>query len=105
MREAIEETGRRRRIQEEFNRKNNITPQSISKAIQDILVRKKEESRSSEAVNIDVLKQSFNILIPKQRKELVSALEKQMLELAKDLEFERAAVIRDEINKIHEQFN
>ena len=105
MREAMEETERRRRIQEEYNQKNNITPKSISKAIQDILVRRKQESRSSEAVNIEVLKRSFNLLIPKQRKALISVLEKEMLGFAKDLEFERAAVIRDEINRIRDQFN
>jgi excinuclease ABC subunit B len=48
------------------------------------------------------LKKSYNILIPAQRKQLVKALENEMLEHAKNLEFEQAAAIRDEITKIKE---
>ena len=55
MREAIEETERRRAIQEEFNRKHGITPTSISKSIQDLLIRKKEEKRSLEKFYYDML--------------------------------------------------
>ena len=102
MRLAIEETNRRRAIQREFNDTHGITPKTISKSIQDILVRQREEKKQSESVNIEVLKKSFNILIPKQRDALIKALEKEMLELAKNLEFERAAVIRDEIRNIRE---
>jgi excinuclease ABC subunit B len=100
MREAIDETQRRRRIQEEYNREHNITPKTIDKSIQDIIVRKKEEKRKSEQLSIDVLKNSYNLLNPKQRNELVKILEKEMFEHAKNLEFEEAAVIRDEIDKI-----
>jgi excinuclease ABC subunit B len=102
MRQAIDETERRRKIQMEFNRTHGITPKTISKSIQDILVRKREEKKGIEALNIEVLKKDYNILIPKQRQALVKALEKEMLELAKNLEFERAAVIRDEVKKIKE---
>jgi len=48
------------------------------------------------------LKRSYNILVPADRKKLVSALEREMLEHAKKLEFEQAATIRDEITKIKE---
>jgi excinuclease ABC subunit B len=102
MRIAIEETRRRRVIQERFNTANSITPKSISKSIQDILVRKREEKRRSEEVNLEVLTKSYNILVPKEKKALVKALEGEMFELAKNLEFERAAVVRDEIKKIKE---
>jgi excinuclease ABC subunit B len=102
MRLAIEETNRRRAIQREFNDTHGITPKTISKSIQDILVRQREEKKQSENVNIEVLKKSYNILIPKQRDALIKTLEKEMLELAKNLEFERAAVIRDEIRNIKE---
>lgn len=102
MRLAIEETRRRRIIQERYNTENGITPKSISKAIQDILVRKREEKRRTEELTIDVLSRSYNVLVPKEKKALIRALEEEMFELAKNLEFERAAVVRDEIRKIKE---
>jgi len=100
MEEAISETNRRRGIQRAYNEEHGITPQTIKKAIQDILMRKKDEKKLSEKVSIDVLKKSYNVLIPDQRKKLIRALEREMTELAKDLEFERAAVVRDEIENI-----
>jgi excinuclease ABC subunit B len=102
MRLAIDETRRRRIIQERYNTENRITPKSISKSIQDILVRKREEKRRSEELTIDVLSRSYNVLVPKEKKALIRALEEEMFELAKNLEFERAAVVRDEIRKIKE---
>jgi excinuclease ABC subunit B len=100
MKEAIGETDRRRTIQNSYNIEHGITPTTIVKQVQDILVRKKEEARKVETMNIEILKQSYNLLVPKQRNELISTLKKEMLELAKNLEFEKAAVIRDEIEKI-----
>ncbi|MGA2975587.1 MAG: excinuclease ABC subunit UvrB [Spirochaetia bacterium] len=102
MRIAIQETTRRRKIQEQYNTEHGITPKTISKSIQDILVRKREEKRRSEEVNIEVLTKSYNVLVPKEKRELIKALEGEMFELAKNLEFERAAVVRDEIKKIKE---
>ncbi len=102
MREAIDETSRRRRIQEEYNAAHGITPKTITKAVQDILVRKREEKRAGESVNLEVLKRSYNVLVPKERAALLKALEGEMISLAKDLEFERAAVVRDEIRRISE---
>jgi excinuclease ABC subunit B len=102
MREAIDETSRRRRAQEEYNTAHGITPKTITKAVQDILVRKREEKRAGESVNLEVLKRSYNVLVPKERKALLKALEDEMISLAKDLEFERAAVVRDEIRRITE---
>ncbi len=102
MRKAIEETERRRTIQEEFNRKHGITPTSISKSIQDLLIRKKEEKRSLEKFDLELMERQYNILVPKQRQALIKRLEQEMLELAKNLEFERAAVLRDELKRIRE---
>jgi excinuclease ABC subunit B len=99
---AIQETNRRRAIQETYNTANGITPITISKSIQDILVRKREEKRRSEEVNIEVLTRSYNVLVPSEKKQLIKALEGEMFELAKNLEFERAALVRDEIRKIKE---
>ncbi len=100
MAEAVGETRRRRQRQEEYNRKHGITPKTVRKNIQDILQRKKKEERQAEGENVSVLKARYNLLDPKQKKELLKALEKEMLEHAKNLEFEKAAYLRDEIEKI-----
>ncbi len=102
MSEAIEETDRRRHTQAEFNRTHGITPTSISKSIQDLLVRKKEEKRSLEKFDLELIERQYNILVPKQRQALIKRLEQEMLELAKNLEFERAAVLRDELKRLEE---
>jgi excinuclease ABC subunit B len=102
MKIAMQETGRRRQVQAKYNSEHGITPTTISKSIQDILVRKREEKRRSEEVNIEVLTRSFNVLVPSEKRQLIRALEEEMFELAKNLEFERAAVVRDEIRKIKE---
>ena len=100
MREAIAETERRRSAQTEYNNKHGITPTTVKKAITDILERRAAEERDAAATSIEVLKKSHNVLVPAERKKLISALEREMLEHAKNLEFEQAAAIRDEITKI-----
>jgi excinuclease ABC subunit B len=100
MEEAIEETNRRRSIHEAYNREHHITPKSITKAVQDILVRKKSEEHEIQEQDIALLKQGYNLLIPAERKKLIKVLEQQMLEHAKLLEFEQAALLRDEIDAL-----
>lgn len=100
MRVAIDETNRRRRIQQEYNEANGITPQSIRKSVYDIIKREKEEKRSDEEKQLEILKSSYNVLVPTQRNKLIKLLEREMLEHAKNLEFEQAAVVRDEIEKL-----
>jgi excinuclease ABC subunit B len=102
MREAIAETERRRQIQIAYNQAHGITPTTVKKAIADILIRHAEEEKDAAATSIEVLKKSYNILIPAQRKQLIRALEGEMLEYAKTLEFEQAAAVRDEIQRIKE---
>jgi len=102
MEKAIAETNRRREIQIAYNKKHGITPATVKKAIAEILTRHVEEADNAAASTVEVLKKSFNILIPAQRKQLIKALESEMLEHAKNLEFEQAALIRDEITKIKE---
>jgi len=100
MEKAIAETNRRREIQVAYNEKHGITPATVKKAIAEILTRHIEEADEAAGSTIEVLKKSFNILIPAQRKLLIKALENEMLEHAKNLEFEQAAAIRDEIARI-----
>ena len=100
MEEALEETTRRRNIQLEYNRIHGITPRTIKKAVQDILVRKKEEARQVESGSIETIKQGYNLLVPRDRSRLIKHLETIMLEHARNLEFEQAAIVRDEIEKL-----
>jgi len=102
MEKAIAETNRRREIQVAYNSKHGITPATVKKAIADILSRHIEEADNAAGSTIEVLKKSYNVLIPAQRKQLIKALENEMLEHAKNLEFEQAAAIRDEIAKIRD---
>jgi excinuclease ABC subunit B len=101
MEKAIAETNRRREIQVAYNKQYGITPATVKKAIAEILTRHAEEADKAAAASIEVLKSSYNVLIPAQRKQLIKALENEMLEHAKNLEFEEAAAIRDEIARIN----
>ena len=102
MKTAISETNRRRAIQLAYNNEHGITPTTIRKSIRDILERHKEEKIDNTLDEVSFLKKTHNILVPEQRKSLVKALEHRMLEHAKNLEFEEAATLRDEIARIKE---
>jgi len=91
IKKAIEETGRRRSKQELFNKKNNITAQSIQKEIGDILESVYEK---------DYLNVEKNIEIGGNLKKHLKSLKKDMYISADNLEFEKAAKIRDEIKKL-----
>jgi excinuclease ABC subunit B len=89
MSEAIEETRRRREIQESYNREHGITPQGIKKAIRDITERIKATSKEEPYASRPVTKEDTIRLIKK--------LELEMKKAAKNLDFEQAALIRDRI--------
>ncbi len=100
MKETIEETTRRRNIQEAYNKEHNITPKTIKKAIEDILTREQEIKKDSALAGAEPIVNSFNILIPSDRKKLIKKLESQMAEYADMLMFEEAAAIRDKIEEV-----
>ena len=100
MKEAIDETNTRRARQHAYNQEHGITPATITKTIQDILQRETPTTAQTHRETVEELKKKYNVLVPSQKKALISALEKEMLELAKNLEFENAALIRDEIQKL-----
>ena len=77
-----------------------ITPTTIKKAIGDMLTRENEIKKDAADTESGVLINSYNLLIPQERKKLIKELEKQMAEYAELLQFEEAAVIRDRIAEI-----
>jgi excinuclease ABC subunit B len=96
MDKAIKETERRRAIQLAYNKEHNITPVGVSKAVKDLTdrVRKAAEERAPYAVGTP----AGELPIPKDElAKLIKDLEKQMKQAAKDLEFEKAAALRDQL--------
>ncbi|WP_294561460.1 excinuclease ABC subunit UvrB [uncultured Traorella sp.] len=89
MRKAIEETNRRRSIQKTFNEEHHITPQTIIKPVQEVM-----HSKETQQMSANYLKKK-NKMSKKEKDKLLSSLEKEMKQAAKDLDFERAAELRD----------
>ena len=105
MRKTIDETERRRKLQQEYNEKNNITPATVYKTMEEILastsiadVRKKEEKEDYGFAK--VAEPVLKYMDTDQKKDLIEQLREQMHQAAKDLEFEKAASLRDEIAKL-----
>ena len=97
MKRAIDETNRRRKIQQAHNRKHNITPETIQKEITQIFdfgndqkskILKKVSETLAAYTSMDALETAL------------TSMEKEMHAAAKDLEFERAADLRDQINEL-----
>lgn len=112
MDKVIKETARRREIQTEYNKVHNIEPKTIYKTYEEIMSativadskakndygkKAKEEKKSALSILTDPLKNKIN---KEQRKELIEQLRKEMINAAKDLEFERAAELRDELERL-----
>jgi excinuclease ABC subunit B len=95
MKYAIEETERRRSYQKEYNIEHNITPKSIEKEIRDSISKKKREEQRDPTADLDIER-----LDRKQKKLLIDDLESKMLLAAENLQFEKAANLRDEIKDI-----
>jgi excinuclease ABC subunit B len=100
MKVAIAETNRRRQIQMEYNKEHNITPKTIKKAVDDILVRQKQEAKDTIDVELSVVKDKTNLFDKKARHKLLKLMEQQMSEYADHLQYEEAAAVRDEILEI-----
>jgi excinuclease ABC subunit B len=103
IRQAINETNRRRKKQEEYNKKNNITPTAIKKAVKNILEPKNQNkeqdknNKSNKNINLDHLTSD-------QAKAKIKDLSKQMQQYAKNLDFEAAIECRDKLKQIKEKF-
>lgn len=97
---AINETNRRRAIQEAFNKEHGITPTTIEKNIKDIT----EELQSDHAKAVNMELSIDEKLFKKNPDKLIKLKEKQMKEAVKALDFETAAILRDEIKVLKERF-
>jgi len=105
MQKTITETNRRRKLQTEYNMAHNITPVTIYKSTEEILsstsiadVRKKDEKEDYGFAK--VAEPVLKYMDTDQKKDLIEQLREQMHQAAKDLEFEKAASLRDEITKL-----
>ena len=95
MRNAIDETNRRRKIQAKYNEEHDITPQTIKKAVRDLISISKKVETSSEDITKDIESMS-----EKEIDKLVAKIKKQMHTAAAELKFEMAAKLRDQLIEI-----
>ena len=95
MKRAIDETERRREIQQVYNRENGITPQSVQKNIHDITERVKAIAETRESYAVDSSDMPKDDIL-----RLIKDLESQMKTAARSLEFEKAALLRDQITDL-----
>ena len=114
MDKVIKETIRRRKLQEDYNKENKITPTTIYKSYEEIMSdtivadskadtdRRKKEKQKKTSLSI-VTDPLFKKITDQQRKELIDQLRGEMISAVKDLEFERAAELRDEINRLSDE--
>ncbi|MDV3052457.1 excinuclease ABC subunit UvrB [Staphylococcus ureilyticus] len=91
MRYALDETERRRSIQQAYNEKHNITPTTINKKIHDVISATVETDETNEAKRTEVPKK----MTKKEREKTIDNIEKEMKQAAKDLDFEKATELRD----------
>lgn len=90
MEKAITETNRRRKIQTEYNEKNGITPQTIKKSIRDVI----------KATIVEDVSAKYNIGKDESIEDIINKLTEEMLQAASNMEFEKAAELRDKIKEL-----
>ena len=103
MERAIGEMERRRAVQLEYNEKHGIVPKTIQKAVRSILELRSTKRRETEEMLFEI--ESNTALKQQDRKQTIAELKKKMLEAAKNLEFEKAAVYRDKIAEFEQTGN
>ncbi len=103
MRRAIDETERRRAKQIAFNAEHGITPRSVVKQVRDLIDGVYSEKASKAAAQQDMQRSWAEAMSEKDLAKEIKRLEKSMLEHAKNLEFEQAARVRDQLAALHEK--
>ncbi|MCF6456248.1 excinuclease ABC subunit UvrB [Pseudoalteromonas sp. MMG024] len=103
MKRAIDETERRRSIQHQYNVDNGITPQALNKKITDIMDVGEQVDDTPKASKRTVSKATVEILSADEINKKIKQLESEMLAFARDLEFEKAASVRDQIQQLHQE--
>lgn len=98
MEKAIQETNRRREIQDRFNKEHGIVPKALNKKVSDIM-----SLGQGRVERVLKAKAEHSVLTPEQLLAQIKGLEKQMYQHAQDLEFEKAAALRDEVKKLQTQ--
>jgi excinuclease ABC subunit B len=94
MKRALDETDRRRKIQLEFNKKHDITPKSIEKKINDISAMLRSEKGAKANLKLELKAETHNL------EKVLKQKESEMKQAAKSLQFELAALLRDEIEML-----
>ncbi len=102
MQKAMDETNRRRTTQQKFNEDNGLTPKGIVKKVTDIMEGSKRSQRSA-MKKVAEEASKYQALTPTQMAKKITQLETKMYQHAKDLEFEEAAKVRDEVNNLRDQ--
>jgi excinuclease ABC subunit B len=97
MQAAIDETGRRRAIQQQYNEENNITPQSINKPLDPEMMRIYEGDYYELPAVAEEAKEYRSI---EELNQAIQLFENEMRQAAKDYEFEKAAALRDQVKKL-----
>ena len=103
MKKAMDETERRRNKQIAFNVENNITPRSVVKRIKDLIDGVYSEKAGKETEKLEMQKARVEDMSEKDVAREIKRLERQMIEHAKNLEFEKAARVRDQLHVLKEQ--
>ena len=100
MKYLIDQTNSRRKIQNRYNKKNNITPKTILKNIDEIKSTTVVADNDIEEIINDDIEIQINNLDSIELKDKVKEIERKMLNYAKDLQFEKAALLRDQLEKL-----
>ena len=100
MKAAIDEVERRRNVQIEYNKKHNITPTTIEKAIRAKLIEEKQKEDGQEQMDLLAYLNTKDVLLPDEKETLIKKLRKEMKSAAERLDFESAVRFRDQIKSL-----